>query len=168
MLARFRAGDRSAFEALVKKHQPRLRQLAFRYVKNDEAAKDVVQTAFTRAFEKLDGFVGKSTFRTWLYRIAVNEALNHVRGAPQHDELPADDIACFTSALGTSRLVAGEVWRKVSARLERLPPKQRLVVELRLFHELSFDEVAAIAGSSEDAAKANFHHAVKRLRGVER
>lgn len=52
----------------------------------------------------------------------------------------------------------------VVVRLTDLPPRQRLVVELRLFHELSFEEIGAIVGSSEDAAKANYHHGVKRLR----
>ena len=61
---------------------------------------------------------------------------------------------------------AAEVWRKVSARLEELPPRQRLVLELRVFHDLSFDEIAAVVDSSEDSAKLNYHHAVKRLRGL--
>jgi RNA polymerase sigma-70 factor (ECF subfamily) len=63
-------------------------------------------------------------------------------------------------------LVAAELWRKVAKRLDELPPKQRLVVELRLFHDLSFKEVADVAGCSEESAKANYSHGVKRLRDV--
>jgi RNA polymerase sigma-70 factor (ECF subfamily) len=166
-LSRFRAGDASGFDDLVKKHEAPLRGLIHRYVKNEEDAKDVTQRVFARAFEKLDSFRGESSFRTWLYRIGVNVALNHVRGAaPFANTSSVDDVAAFTSALETSRLVAAEMWRQVSARLEQLPPKQRLVIELRLFHDLSFQEVATIADSTEEAVKANYHHGVKRLRDL--
>jgi RNA polymerase sigma-70 factor (ECF subfamily) len=75
-------------------------------------------------------------------------------------------VGAFTKSLQTSQLVAAEVWRKVSARLDDLPPKQRLALELRIFHDLSFEEVAEVGGFSVESAKANFHHAVKRLRGL--
>jgi len=136
-----------------------------RYVKSDADAKDITQVAFVRVFEKLADFRGEAAFRTWLFRIAVNLALNHIRGRPP-DLAPIDDVAAFTTSLETSQLVAAEVWRKVSARLDELPPKQRLALELRIFHDLSFEEVAAVAGFSAESAKANFHHALRRLRGL--
>ena len=132
----------------------------------EEDAKDVAQRTFVRVFERLDSFRGESLFRTWLYRVAVNAALDHARGAPRGEIVPVADDVAFTNSLGTEKLVAAEVWRKVHARLAELPPKQRLVVELRAFHELSFDEIATLVGSSEDAAKMNYHHGVKRLRSL--
>jgi RNA polymerase sigma-70 factor (ECF subfamily) len=164
ILERFRSGDRTAFDALVRKYELQIRALARRYVKVEEDAKDVAQRAFVRAFERFATFRGQSQFRTWLYRIAVNLSLDHVRGGHDHEILSIDDDVAFTSSLGTSKLIAAEVWKKVSARLADLPARQRLVVELRVFHDLSFEEVAAIVGSSEDAAKMNYHHGVKRLR----
>lgn len=166
LVAEFLAGDRGAFDGLVRRHQAAVRRLVLRYVKSDADAKDITQIAFVRAFEKLREFRAEAAFRTWLFRIAINLALNHVRGAPAADLAPIDDVAAFTTSLGTSRLVAAEVWRKVSVRLDDLPPKQRLALELRIFHDLSFEEVAAVAGFSVASAKANFHHAVKRLRGL--
>jgi RNA polymerase sigma-70 factor, ECF subfamily len=165
LVERFLEGDKSAFDELVMKHQPALLRLALRYVKTDADAKDVAQAAFVKAFEKLPEFRGEATFRTWLFRIAINLALNHIRGTPT-DLAPIGDIAAFTTSLQTSRLVAAEVWRKVGERLGELPPKQRLALELRIFHDLSFEEVAAVAGFSVESAKANFHHALKRLRGL--
>jgi RNA polymerase sigma-70 factor (ECF subfamily) len=165
LVAQFLAGDRTAFDALVLRHQAAVRRLVLRYVKSEADAKDITQIAFVRAFEKLSAFRGEAAFRTWLFRIAINLALNHVRGTPA-DLAPIGDVAAFTSSLETGRLVAAEVWRKVSARLDDLPPKQRLALELRIFHDLSFEEVATIAGFSVESAKANFHHAVKRLRGL--
>jgi RNA polymerase sigma-70 factor, ECF subfamily len=166
IVERFRAGDRRAFDEIVRKYQEPLRALVWRYVKNADDAKDVSQRAFVRAFEKINDFRGESAFRTWLFRIAVNFALNHIRSGDRLEPLDLDDVTAFTNSLGTEKLVAAEVWKKVQAKLEQLPPKQRLVLELRLFHELSFKEVAAIVDSSEDSAKVNFHHAVKRLRAL--
>ena len=166
LVERFRAGDRAAFDAIVRKYDAPLAALVRRYVKNDADTKDVTQRAFLRVFERIGTFRGDAAFRTWLFRIAIHLALNQLRGRDRLQSAELDDIAAFTSSLETSRLVAAELWQKVVARLVELPPKQRLVVELRLFHELSFREIAAVAACSEDSAKANFHHGVKRLREI--
>lgn len=165
-LVRYRAGDRTALDDVVRRHEPALRNLALRYVKREEDARDVVQRTFARALERIDSFRGDSQFRTWLFRIAIHLAIDHVRGEKRAQSVPIDDDVAFTHSLGTDKLVAAEVWRKVSQRLAELPPRQRLVFELRTFHELTFEEVAAVVGSSEDAAKVNYHHALKRLRSL--
>lgn len=140
--------------------------LVRRYVTVEEDAKDIAQPTFVRVLERIDSFRAESRFRTWLYRIAVNLALDHVRGEKHARSIPIEDDVAFTNSLGTDKLVAAEVWRKVSARLAELPPRQRLVVELRVFHDLSFEEIGAIVDSTEDAAKMNYHHGVKRLRSI--
>lgn len=164
LVARLRAGERAAFDDLVRGYEQPIRRLVQRYVPAEEDAKDVAQRTFVRVFERLGSFRGESRFRTWLYRVAVNAALDSTRRQLRGETVPVEDDVAFTNSLGTEKLVAAEVWRKVHARLAELPPKQRLVVELRAFHELSFDEIATIVGSSEDAAKMNYHHGVKRLR----
>lgn len=169
LVDRFLAGERAAFDELVLRHRESLRKLARRYVRSEDDAEDVTQRALLQALEKLATFRRESTFRTWIHRIAVHLALNHARGEGRSRadaSVELDDLPAFTSALATSRLVAAEVWAQVAQRLQELPPKQRLAVELRLFHELSFQEIGALAGCSEDSAKANFHHGVKRLRGL--
>lgn len=150
----------------MRSHRPRVVAIVRRYVKNDADADDVAQRVFVRAYERLASFRGDSSFATWVCRIGINLSLNHLRGGPGDDRVPLEDDLAFTNALGTAKLVAAELWQKVCARIDELPPKQRLVVELRAFHDLSFDEIAAVAGCSEDAAKANYHHAVKKLRSV--
>ena len=150
----------------MRTYEQPIRRLVQRYVSVEEDAKDVTQRTFVRVFERLDSFRGESRFRTWLYRVAVNAALDHGRRQRHDGSVPVEDDVAFTNSLGTEKLVAAELWRKVHARLAELPPKQRLVVELRAFHELSFDEIATIVGSSEDAAKMNYHHGVKRLRSL--
>lgn len=166
LIARFRGGDSSAFEELVRKYERSIVALVRRYVAVEEDAKDVAQRTFVRVLERLDSFRAQSSFRTWLYRVAINLAVDHRRGDDSGNSVPLEDDVAFTSSLATERLVAAEVWRKVSERLAELPPRQRLVVELRVFHDLSFEEIGAIVDSSEDAAKANYHHGVKRLRSI--
>jgi RNA polymerase sigma-70 factor (ECF subfamily) len=167
VVARFKGGDRTAFDELVRRYERPILALVRRYVTVEEDAKDVAQRTFVRVLERIDSYRSQSSFKTWLYRVAVNLALDHARGDRSGNTVPLeDDVAAFTSSLGTEKLVAAEVWRKVSARLAELPPRQRLVVELRVFHDLSFEEIGAIVDSSEDAAKANYHHAVKRLRSI--
>ena len=163
LVERARVGDRQAQGELYVRYRDALCNLVRRYAGAD--TEDVVQRAFVHALERLSSFRGDGPFRAWLFRIAVHTAVSHTRGVKRPEAIDVDDLAAFTNGLGTSRLVAVEVWQKVAGKLALLPPKQRLCVELRLFHDLSFREVAEIVGCSEEAAKVNFHYGVKRLRG---
>jgi len=164
LVDRFREGDGRAFEELVRRHQRAVFHLARRFVRDDDEAKDVAQRTFVKAFQGLHALRGGGAFRTWLYRITANLALNHIR---DHSRVhPTEDAGANipVEAVGADRLADAERRAQLHAALDELPPKQRLVLELRVFQELSFREVAEIAGCSENAAKVNFHHAVKRLR----
>lgn len=164
LVERFRAGERRAFDELVRRHQRAVWHLARRYVRNDADASDVAQQCFVRAFRGIGGFRGAATFRSWLYRIAINLSINHLRDhARQKAEELAEDAAT-ARATGPQRIIAGEDQAALRAAIAELPPKQRMVLELRIYDELSFKEVAELADCSENAAKVNFHHAVKRLR----
>jgi len=165
LVARAREGDRSAKDELYRRHLPLVARLVRRYV-SDADADDVAQRALMRGFDKLESFRGDSSFRSWLHRIAVNVALNHVRDNRRLEPRAIDEADLITNTLGTARLVAKEAKAKLLRAVEELPPKQRLSVELRLFQELSFAQVAAEMGTTEDSAKANFHHALKRLRAA--
>jgi len=166
LVARARRGERGAFDELVKRHQRGLWRMVRRYVRNDADASDVVQQAFVRAFRALDRFRGEASVRSWLYRIGVNVALNHVRDHGR--ELPSDDAGAelTVDAVAPGALLTAERARALREAVAALPPKQRMVLELRVFDELSFREVAAIADCTENAAKVSFHYAVKRLREV--
>jgi RNA polymerase sigma-70 factor, ECF subfamily len=163
LVDRSRAGDRAAFDELVRRHSRVIRRAVVRYTRNASDADDVVQAALIRAFERLPEFRGDSSFGTWLYRIAVNLALNVVRDTPSGGE-PAAQLDRLAVSLASTRVVAAQIWRKVLARLDELPPKQRVAFELRVFEEMSFKEIAGVVDCSEKSAKANYHHAVKRLR----
>ena len=163
LVSRFRDGDRAAFDELVRRYQRPIYHLALRYVKNGDDAKDIAQRAFVRAFQGVGRLRGEASFKAWLYKIAVNLALNHVRDrAKLRPAEEAGDLA--VEAIGSARLDDADARRAVLAALDGLPPKQRMVLELRVFEELPFREVAEAAGCTENAAKVSFHHAVTKLR----
>jgi len=169
----WRRGDRAAFAEIVRRHQRGLYALAHRYLRDDDESKDVVQLTFVRAFQALGDFRGGSQLRTWLYRIAVNGALNRLRDGKAQRKAPLEDALPEVEREAAERerepraltaLVGAEAGAKLRAAVARLPEKQRLVLELRVYQDLPFKDVAVIAECSENSAKVNFHHAVKKLR----
>ena len=163
---RFRSGDRSAFDVLVRKHQKGVWRVVHRYVKRDADAKDVTQLVFVRAFKGLGAFRGAASVRSWLYRIAINCALSWIRD--HRRELPTEIAENSLTAMPVApgRIAENQDGSRLRAAIAQLPPKQKLVLELRVFDDLSFKEVAELADCSENTAKVNFHYAVKKLRDL--
>jgi RNA polymerase sigma-70 factor (ECF subfamily) len=163
---RFIAGERAAFDQLVRSHQRGIWRIVRRYVRNDADASDVTQQAFLRAYRGLAGFRGTSSVRSWLYRIGINCALSWLRDHKREQATEIDESALVTTDPGAGRLIDGEDNAQLRAAIAQLPPKQRLVLELRVFDDLPFKDVAELADCSENTAKVNFHYAVKRLRDI--
>jgi RNA polymerase sigma-70 factor (ECF subfamily) len=163
---RFRDGDRTAFDILVRRHQKGLWRLVRRYVKSEADAADVTQLAFVRAFRGLARFRGTATVRSWLYRIAINCSLSWLRDHRREQPAEIAEDALTAENPAPAQLSAGDDRARLRGAIAHLPPKQKLVLELRVFDDLSFKEVADLAGCSENTAKVNFHYAVKRLRDI--
>ena len=163
---KFRSGDRSAFDAIVRRHQKGVWRVVRRYVKRDADAADVTQQVFVRAFKGLATFRGASTVRSWLYRIAINCSLSWIRDYRRDvpTELAEDSLTELPVAPG--RIAGDQESVRLRAAIAQLPPKQRMTLELRVFDDLSFTEVAELAECSENTAKVNFHSAVKKLRDI--
>jgi RNA polymerase sigma-70 factor, ECF subfamily len=166
LVERFQAGERIAFDQLVRRHQKGVWYLVRRYVKRDADASDVTQQAFVRAFRGLVSFRGSATVRSWLYRIAINCALTWLRDHRREEPTEIAEDALVAPNEATARLIGGEQGVRLRAAIAELPPKQKLVLELRVFDDLSFKEVAELAECTENTAKVNFHYAVKRLRDI--
>jgi RNA polymerase sigma-70 factor, ECF subfamily len=166
LAARFREGDRAAFDAIVRRHQKGMWRLVKRYVKSDADAADVTQLAFVRAFRGLAAFRGTATVRSWLYRIAINCALSWLRDHRREQPTVLPEDALTNDNPAPAQLAADDDHARLRRAIEQLPPKQKLVLELRVFDDLSFKEVAVLADCSENTAKVNFHYAVKRLRDI--
>src|SRR5215831_19490601 len=164
LVNRFRGGERAAFDQLVRRYQRAIYFLMLRHVGDPDEAAELTQRAFIKALLGLGELRGANQFRTWLYKIAVNLALNHLR---DYRKFTRDDALERQPAAATApvdELVAAERARALRAAIARLPAKQRLTLELRVYEDLSFREVAEILGTSENAAKVNFHYAVRRLK----
>jgi RNA polymerase sigma-70 factor (ECF subfamily) len=164
LVERFRAGERNAFDLIVRRHQKGMWRLARRYVKHDADAADVTQQAFVKAFHALISFRGAATVRSWLYRIAINCALTWIRDHRREQPQTIAEDALVASGSATATMISSEDSARLRSAIAVLPPKQKLVLELRVFDDLSFKEVAELAECSENTAKVNFHYAVKRLR----
>lgn len=162
-VAAARAGDREAFDRLVERYQRPVYRLCYRYVNDHQDANDLAQEAFLKAYRALDRFRGDSAFSTWLYRIAVNTCLNFRSSRkPPAEELPEALPAPGAGAL--DRMEKDEQAAEVRAAVSRLPEKQRATLILKIYHELSHEEVASILGSSVGTVKANLFHALANLR----
>ena len=161
LVDRAHAGDRRAFDALVRAHQRAIFSFAWRRTQNVEDARELSQQVFVRAFERLAGFRGEARLRTWLLSIAVHLIADLQRGRARLQPLTENTMGSVPPA---DELEATQASSKLRAAVARLPEKQRACVELRAFEELSFREVGEVLGINEDAAKMNFHLALKRLR----
>lgn len=166
LVERFLDGDRAAFERLVERYQQSIYSLAYRYLDSEADAKDVSQLVFVKVFKSLKTFQGRSSLRTWIYRIAINTCLNHLRNRRRERPEEIAEDALTTRATGPRRLIRDQAAARLREAIAELPPKQRMVLELRVYDELRFREIAELVDCSENAAKVNFHHAVKRLRAV--
>jgi RNA polymerase sigma-70 factor (ECF subfamily) len=163
---KFRLGDRSAFDALVRRHQKGVWRIVRRYVKRDADAADVTQQVFVRAFKALGGFRGAATVRSWLYRIAINCSLSWIRDHRRETPTEIAEDSLTEMPVAPGRIASDQDSVRLRAAIAQLPPKQRMVLELRVFDDLSFKEVAELADCSENTAKVNFHYAVKKLRDI--
>lgn len=163
---RAQAGDRAAFDQLVLRHTSNIRRVIHVRVRDDALADELVQVAFVRAFEGLASFRGDAAFSTWLYTIATNVVRNEMRDRPPSRNVPLDDVDLITTAFGTNKLLAREIKQKLAGAIAELSPKQKMVVELHLLHGVGFREIATIVDSSEESARRNYAHAVKRLREI--
>ncbi len=161
-----RRGDRSAFNLLVRKYQDRVYQVVQRIVSNPDDARDIAQEVFIKAFQKVSTFRGDAQVFTWLYRIAVNLSLNHLRKKRLYTifRMTDDHHAVPDSDPTPARSLEQEELRiLVRSAVNRLPEKQKAVFILRYYEELSYEEIAGILKTSLGGLKANYHHATKKI-----
>lgn len=158
-----RGGHRASFSELVKRHQKGLLRLSMRFMKDMDVAQDVVQDAFIKAYEKLNLFEGRASFKSWLYQIAVNTARNKLR-ENRYDFTNIDDVHLSVSATAENVLVHAAVSEIIQHEVDRLPFKQKTALVLRVYEDMSFAEIAVVMGCPYDTAKANYRHALLKLK----
>jgi RNA polymerase sigma-70 factor (ECF subfamily) len=164
LINRTAAGEREAFNELVMKYQKPLYRLAYRMVGNHEDASDLLQKAFVKAFTGLRSFERRSSFKTWLYQIAINLAKNVYRDRARIEQTSIDDVVIKRNPRTLENLIKNESRLLLRQALAGLPEKQRLTLMLRIQDEKKFQEIADIMKCSVGTSKANYHHAVQKLK----
>ncbi|WP_374625453.1 RNA polymerase sigma factor RpoE [Pandoraea sp.] len=157
LVERVQKGDKAAFELLVAKYHRKIIRLVSRLVRDSAEVEDVTQEAFIKAYRALPQFRGESAFYTWLYRIAVNTAKNHLatqgRRAPTSTEANAEEAETFAEAdqlrdINTpeSMLMSKQIAQTVNSAMEALPDELRTAITLREIEGLSYEEIAEAMG----------------------
>jgi RNA polymerase sigma-70 factor (ECF subfamily) len=168
-------GDREAFRMLVERHSRYLFRIVYRLTGNAEDAQDVVQDTWLKAHAQLGRFEARSNVRTWLTRIAINCAIDHLRVARRRE--PSWDPATFdeeptsrwieTTHAAPDRLVlAGEIGARVDQTLMRLTTLERTAFMLRHIEGLSIHEIGAALGLNTSATKHSIFRAVRKMRAA--
>ena len=153
-----------AFGVVVKTHSKQLYWLIRKMVLSHDDANDVLQNTFLKAWRGLDNFRGDSKISTWLHHIAINETLSFLSSseAKNKSDLSLEDS--MVQNLASDEYFSGdELQLKLQRAILSLPPKQRLVFNMKYFEGMKYEEMSAILGTSTGALKASYHIAVKKI-----
>lgn len=156
---------------IVQKYRKFVYLTVLQKVTNSEDAKDITQEIFIKVLNSLHKFNGKSSFKTWLYRVAVNEAINFLRkkkikhflslssGNNEESEFDMPD----SSPNPEKNYENMQLMKRLMDALKKLPPKQREVFMYRYFEEMSYEEISEITNVSVGALKASYFHSIRKL-----
>jgi RNA polymerase sigma-70 factor (ECF subfamily) len=173
------AGDRLAFEELVRRYDREVLRLALNLVHRSEDARDIYQESFLRVYRNLHRFRFECSFYTWLYRIVTNVALDHLRrcSSRREDQAPVSEEFDGTSrdffdrqpesnaASNPERVVLGqELGQRIKEAIDRLSPRERVVFELKHYQGLKLRVIGEMLGTSEETVKNSLFRATRKLR----
>ena len=154
LVERVKRGEREAFDLLVLKYQHRIANLVARYVQDPSEVLDVTQEAFIKAYRAISRFRGDSAFYTWLYRIAINTAKNHLAAQARRPQESGIDLADAEQLAGNTELkehatperlvLTEEIQRTVIAAIEALPEDLKVAISLRELEGLSYEDIARV------------------------
>ena len=169
------AGDVAAFDQLILKYRGRLYGVVYNMTSNREDAADLTQDAFIKAFQSINRFQGQSSFFTWLYRIAINSTLTHLRKnrlrtffslekVDEEDRQSAEVIEALTDNSGAERdTYVRELQEKLNEAMQKLSIKHRTVVPLFEIDGLSHQEIAEVMNCSVGTVRSRLHYAKQLL-----
>lgn len=175
IVRRVQAGEVAAFDALVRRYRERLYGVIYNLTGNREDAADLTQDSLIKAFQSLDRFNARSAFFTWLYRIAVNTTLSHLRRSRLRSFFSLDQldteapvakeiIDALTDSSGADRATfVHELQEKLNGALQKLSIKHRTVITLFEIDGLNHQEIAEVMGCSEGTVRSRLHYAKQLL-----
>lgn len=156
-------GNKPAFSELVMRYQKKMMRIAYRLTRDLNEAEDVVQESFIKAFQKLETFEGRASFKSWLYQITLNTAKNKIRSTSRIS-VGTEGMSIGVNETMNFDLAEKDVRESLRTEIDKLPQRQRLALTLRVFDDLSFREIAEIMQCPYDTAKANYRHALMKLK----
>ena len=155
---------REGYSALVHQYSEQLYWKIRHIVLSHEDANDVLQNTFIKAWQNLNTFQGKSSISTWLYRIAINEALDLLRKQKAAENISADENLGVANKLMADEYFDGdETQALLQQAVAMLPEVQRTVFTMKYFDDMKYSEISKILNTSEGALKASYHLAVKKI-----
>jgi RNA polymerase sigma-70 factor (ECF subfamily) len=163
LVRRYLSGDMSAFDELMIRYERQIYRVCYRFVDNREDAMDLAQEVFIKAFEHLTSFRQESSVKTWLYRIAMNNCINHKK----KNSREFVEVTEYTGSIRPSvqaHLEAREQSDRFRLLVKQLPPKQKAIIEMRINEQLSYDEIAQMSGRSVSTIKASVFFALEKLK----
>jgi len=166
MFRRPEAGEkRQAFNLIFRKYREQVYHLIRRMVIDHDDTDDLVQNTFVNIWNNLDKFREESKLYTWIYRIATNEALGFLKKKRTRFFLPINDVEGELAGkiAQLSWFNTNKVELKLQQAILKLPPRQRLVFQLRYFDEMKYEDISSMLGTSTGALKASYHHAVNKV-----
>ena len=169
-------GEAQAFDILVQRYQTRVTGLVYRYVQNTDTALDLVQDIFLKVYRNLTNFKGESKFSSWLFRVAANDCIDHLRKMKVRKEQSLDhyqdsgfDVADSSKDADTaSSYEVLDERRRVRRALSDLPDNQKTVVVMKVYQEMTFDEIADVLQEPVSTVKSRLYKALNSLGGIMR
>jgi RNA polymerase sigma-70 factor, ECF subfamily len=164
LVRRSLSGEQKAFETLLDRYERAIYNLALRMVNNVDDAADLTQVVFIKAYEKLGTYNERFKFFSWLYKIAVNTSLNFLEQQKKQDLLGDRDVS--EGPVVEEQFDAAERVQKLEDAILRLEPDYRVVIVLKHFHDLSYDEIGRILDIPEKTVKSRLFTARGLLREI--
>jgi len=162
----FKNGDIRGYNEIVRKYQKQVYWIIRKIVQDHDDTDDITQEVFIKVHSALRDFREESNLFTWLYRIATNFAINHVKKVKVKNTVSLEIVTeqFENTDLQSDELLDEERKRKIlEEAIETLPPQQRAVFNMRYYDELPYDEISKMLGKSVGGIKANYFHAVKKI-----
>ena len=182
LVAEAQAGNRAAFEELVRRYDRDVLRLALNLMKRQEDARDVYQEAFLKVYRNLHRFRFECSFYTWLYRVVTNVCLDHLRRrqARPEDQAPENNSGHHEEGLADfferqrehrptldpeRRFLGQEIQHRIAVAMERLSPRERVVFEMKHYQGLKLRAIGDALGTTEETVKNSLFRATRKLRG---
>jgi RNA polymerase sigma-70 factor, ECF subfamily len=179
LIRKAQAGDRLAFEDLVRRYDRDVLRIALNLVRRPEDARDIYQESFLRAYRNLNRFRFECSFYTWIYRIVTNVALDHLRrrSSRREDQAPGIEVndgnpgdffdrqpEMRAAANPERNLLGRELGEQIASAMKQLSPRERMVFEMKHYHGMKLRAIGDLLGTSEETAKNSLFRATRKLR----